>query len=34
LNPDDATDRKMVDDFFLWQGEVGGKKFNAGKIFK
>lgn len=30
LNPDDATDRKMVDDFFLWQGEVGGKKFNAG----
>lgn len=34
MNPDDAKDRKLVDDFFLWQGEVNGKKFNCGKIFK
>jgi len=34
LNPDDENDRKLVNQFFLWEGEVGGKKFSAGKIFK
>jgi elongation factor 1-gamma len=34
LNPDDENDRKLVNNFLLWEGEVGGKKFNCGKIFK
>jgi len=34
LNPDDENDKKLVNNFFLWEGEVKGKKFNAGKIFK
>jgi len=34
LNPDDENDRKLVNNFFLWEGEVGGKKFASGKIFK
>lgn len=34
LNPDDENDRKLVNQFFLWEGELGGKKFAAGKIFK
>lgn len=34
LNPDDEKDRKLVENFWLWEGEVKGKKFNAGKIFK
>jgi elongation factor 1-gamma len=34
LNPDDEKDKKLVNQFFLWEGEVGGKKFAAGKIFK
>lgn len=34
LNPDDENDRKLVNNFWLWEGEVNGKKFNCGKIFK
>jgi len=34
LNPDDENDRKLVNNFFLWEGEVGGLKFASGKIFK
>jgi elongation factor 1-gamma len=34
LNPEDEKDRKLVDNFWLWEGDVKGKKFNAGKIFK
>lgn len=34
LNPDDENDKKLVNNFFLWEGEVNGKKFNTGKIFK
>lgn len=34
LNPEDEKDKKLVNDFFMWQGEVGGKKFSSGKIFK
>merc|ERR1712127_590095 len=34
LNPDDAATKKIVDDMFMWEGEVKGKKFADGKIFK
>jgi elongation factor 1-gamma len=34
LNPEDENDKKLVNNLFLWEGEIGGKKFNAGKIFK
>jgi len=34
LNPEDENDKKLVNQFFSWEGEVGGKKFAAGKIFK
>jgi elongation factor 1-gamma len=34
LNSEDPKDRKLVDDFFMWQGDVSGKKFASGKIFK
>lgn len=28
------AERKLVDDYLAWDGELGGKKFNAGKTFK
>jgi elongation factor 1-gamma len=34
LNPDDENDKKLVNNMFSWEGEVSGKKFNCGKIFK
>jgi len=34
LNPEDENDKKLVNNFLLWEGDVGGKKFNSGKIFK
>lgn len=34
LNPEDENDKTLVNNFLLWEGEVGGKKFNCGKIFK
>jgi len=34
LNPDDAASRELVNDYFSWEGNFGGKKFNQGKIFK
>jgi len=34
LNPDDENDKKLVNQFFLWDGEFKGKKFVDGKIFK
>jgi len=34
LNPDDENDRKLVNNFFLWEGAVGDRKFASGKIFK
>jgi len=34
LNPEDAKDRALVDQFFLWEGDLSGKKFSDGKIFK
>lgn len=34
MNPDDAATKKIVDDMLMWEGEVNGKKFADGKIFK
>ncbi|XP_060553025.1 elongation factor 1-gamma-like [Ruditapes philippinarum] len=37
LNPDDEKTKKMVKEYFAWEGDFdgyGGKKFNQGKIYK
>ena len=34
LSPDDEATKKIVNDYFLWEVEYNGKKFNQGKIFK
>jgi len=34
LNPDSPDTKKMVKEYFLWEGDFDGKKFNQGKIFK
>jgi elongation factor 1-gamma len=34
LDPDSAETKKLVDEYFAWEGDFGGKKFNQGKIFK
>lgn len=34
LNPEDENDKKLVNQFFLWEAEVKGKKHADGKIFK
>jgi len=34
LSPDDENTKKLVNQYFLWEGEHNGKKFNQGKIFK
>jgi len=34
LSPDDESTKKLVNQYFLWEGEHDGKKFNQGKIFK
>ncbi|XP_055331164.1 elongation factor 1-gamma-A-like [Paramacrobiotus metropolitanus] len=34
LDPDAQETKKMVDEYFAWEGDFGGKKFNQGKIFK
>lgn len=34
MNPEDAKDKKTIDEYFAWEGDFGGKKFNQGKIFK
>ena len=31
---DPAADKKMIDEFFSWEGDFEGRKFNQGKIFK
>lgn len=31
---DPVADRKTIEDYFAWDGELGGQKFNAGKCFK
>lgn len=37
LDPGSAECRRLVDEYFLWEGDFpheGGKRFNQGKIFK
>jgi len=34
LDPKDEATKKLVNEYFLWEGEFDGKKFNQGKIFK
>lgn len=34
LNPDDEKTKTMVKEYFSWEGNFDGKKFNQGKIFK
>jgi elongation factor 1-gamma len=34
LSPDDESTKQLVNQYFLWEGEYNGKKFNQGKIFK
>jgi len=33
-DPSDAATRELINDYFCWDGQLGGKKFNQGKIFK
>jgi len=30
----DAAQKELVNDYFAWDGSLGGKKFNQGKTFK
>jgi elongation factor 1-gamma len=34
LSPDDEKTKQLVNQYFLWEGDYQGKKFNQGKIFK
>jgi len=34
LSPDDESTKQLVNQYFLWEGEHNGKRFNQGKIFK
>jgi elongation factor 1-gamma len=34
LDPKDEKVKKLVNEYLLWEGDFGGKKFNQGKIFK
>ena len=34
LDPDSDETKKLVKEYFMWEGDFGGKKFNQGKIFK
>jgi elongation factor 1-gamma len=34
LDPNSEETKKVVSEYFLWEGDFGGKKFNQGKIFK
>jgi hypothetical protein len=35
VNIDDQAERTLVDDYFAWSGDFGGKPFHdQGKIFK
>lgn len=34
MDPDNEADKKLVNQFFLWEGEYKGKKHADGKIFK
>jgi elongation factor 1-gamma len=34
VDTNNPAEKKLVEDYFAWDGELGGKKFNAGKTFK
>ena len=34
LDPDSDETKKLVKEYFVWEGDFGGKRFNQGKIFK
>jgi len=34
MDPDNEQDKKTIHEYFMWEGDFGGKKFNQGKIFK
>ena len=34
LDAKDEQTKKLVNEYWLWEGDFGGKKFNQGKIFK
>lgn len=34
LDPNSPDTKKMVNEYFEWEGDFGGKKFSQGKIFK
>jgi elongation factor 1-gamma len=34
LDPNSAETKKTVNEYLMWEGDFGGKKFNQGKIFK
>lgn len=34
LDPNDEKTKKLVKEYFSWEGDFDGKKFNQGKIFK
>jgi elongation factor 1-gamma len=34
LNPEDEKDKELFNQFLLWEGDLNGKKFADGKIFK
>lgn len=34
LDADSEETKKLVEEYFAWEGDFGGKKFNQGKIFK
>jgi elongation factor 1-gamma len=34
LDPKSEETKKEVNEYFMWEGDFGGKKFNQGKIFK
>ncbi len=34
LNPDSAEDKAIVDKYFLWEGDFGGRDVPDGKVFK
>ena len=31
---DPEADRKMINEYLMWEGDFDGKKFNQGKVFK
>lgn len=34
MDPTKEDDKKKIHEYFMWEGDFGGKKFNQGKVFK